>query len=179
MSTATELLKSPETVGTWLLDHNRSSFSFKNKTMWGLMNVNGRFGKFSGEGHVDAGGKVSGRIDIKGTSLATGIKRRDNHLRSADFFDVENYADITVTVNGVDGADSADELNVRADLSIRGNTVALPLRVRAEVLDDGAVRLATTTTVEREQLGVSGNMVGMLGKTTTLSADAVFRRAGA
>lgn len=177
MSTATELLQNPEAVGIWVLDHSRSSFEFRNKTMWGLVNVKGHFGAFNGEGHLDAGGKVSGRIDIKAASLTTGIKRRDNHLRSADFFDAEDYPDITVTVHGVDPAEGR-ELNVRADLSIRGNTVALPIRARGEVLDDGAVRLSTTTTVEREQLGVSGNMAGMLGKTTTLSADAVFHRAG-
>ncbi|MFZ0833736.1 MAG: YceI family protein [Mycobacterium sp.] len=177
MSTATELLQNPEAIGIWALDHNRSSFVFRNKTMWGLANVKGRFGAFSGEGHVEAGGKVSGRIDIKAASLSTGIKRRDDHLRSADFFDAEDYPEITVTVHGVDPVEGG-ELNVRADLSIRGNTVALPMRARGEVLDDGAVRLSTTTTVEREQLGVSGNMVGMLGKTTTLSADAVFHRAG-
>lgn len=177
MSTATELLQSPEAIGTWVLDPNRSSFVFKNKTMWGLANVKGHFGKFTGEGHVDTAGKVSGRIDINAASLGTGIKRRDNHLRSADFFDAENYPDIAVTVSGVDTAEE-DQLNVRAELSIRGNTVALPMRVHGEVLDDGAVRLTTTTTVEREQLGVSGNMAGMLAKTTTLSADAVFHRAG-
>ena len=120
---------------------------------------------------------MSGHVAIKAATVTTGIKQRDNHLRSADFFDAEHYPDITVTVNGVDPAEG-DELNVHADLSIRGNTIALPLRVRAQVLDDGAVRLTASTTVEREQLGVSGNMAGMVGKTTTLSADAVFRRAG-
>jgi hypothetical protein len=52
------------------------------------------------------------------------------------------------------------------------------MRVKAQILDDGAVRLAATTTVEREQLDVSGNMAGSVGKTATLSADAVFRREG-
>ncbi len=174
MSTATELLNTP---GNWSLDPGRSAFSFMNKTMWGLANVKGRFSAFSGDGRVDASGQVSGHVDIKAASVATGIKPRDNHLRSADFFDAEHHPDITVTVNGVDPADG-DELNVRADLSIRGNTVPLPLRVKAALLDDGSVRLTTTTTVEREQLGVSGNMIGMMGKTTTVLADAVFRRAG-
>ncbi len=186
MSSFTDLLNSTEAGGTWTLDQDRSSFSFKNKTMWGLMNVKGRFTEHSGDGRVDAGGTVSGRIDVKAATVTTGIKQRDNHLRSADFFDVENHPDITVTVTSAEPADddgrrrsdSEDELDVRADMSIRGNTVALPLRVRAEVLDDGAVRLTTTTTVEREKLGVSGDLLGMLGKTTTVSADAVFRRAG-
>jgi polyisoprenoid-binding protein YceI len=176
LSTVTDLLNSTEAVGTWTLDEDRSSFSFKNKTMWGLSNVNGRFTEFDGDGRVDAG-TVSGRVHVKAATVTTGIKQRDNHLRSADFFDAEQYPDITVTVNGVDPA-GGDELNLRADLSIRGNTVALPIKVRAEVLDDGAVRLTATTTVERAQLGVSGNMAGMVGKTTTLSADTVFRRGG-
>jgi polyisoprenoid-binding protein YceI len=177
MSSVTDLLNNTEAAGAWALDQNRSSFTFKNKTMWGLTNVKGRFTEFDGDGSVGAGGQVSGRIAIKTASVATGIKPRDNHLRSADFFDAKHHPDITVTVNGVDPT-NGDGLNVRADLSIRGNTVALPLRVKAEILDDGAVRLTTTTTVDRDELGVSGNMIGMIPKTTTLSADAVFRRAG-
>lgn len=174
MATAADILS--RATGTWTLDPARSSFTFKNKTMWGLMNVKGRFTDCSGEGRVDAGGSVSGRIDVKAATVKTGIKQRDNHLRSADFFDAEHFPDISVTVNGVDPGDG-DELNVSADMSIRGNTVALPMRVRGEVLDDGALRLTTTTTVDREQLGVTGNMAGMIPSTTTLMADAVFRRA--
>ncbi|HZQ30532.1 MAG TPA: YceI family protein [Mycobacterium sp.] len=173
MTTTTEILG--KAIGTWTLDPERSSFSFKSKTMWGLASVKGRFTQFSGEGRVDASGAVTGRVDVKAATVTTGIKKRDNHLRSADFFDAEHFPDISVTVNGVDPAEG-EELNVSADMSIRGNTVALPLRVHAELLDDGAVRLTTTTTVDREALGVTGNMAGMIPKTTTVSADAVFRR---
>ncbi|KAA1246246.1 hypothetical protein F0Q45_23470 [Mycobacterium simiae] len=42
-------------------------------------------------------------------------------------------------------------------------------------LQDGADRITATAAVERERLGVSGNMAGMAGKTTTLLADTVFR----
>ncbi|MBV9513205.1 MAG: YceI family protein [Mycobacteriaceae bacterium] len=177
MSTVTDLLNSTAAVGTWSLDANRSSFSFTSKTMWGLANVKGHFTEFTGEGNLDAGGKVTGRVDVKAESVTTGIKRRDNHLRSADFFDAEHYPDITVTVTGADSAGD-NEVNVQANLSIRGNTLAMPLRAKAEVLAGGEVRLTTTTTVDRERLGVSGNLVGMIPKTTTLFADAVFRRTG-
>ncbi|HEY7054299.1 MAG TPA: YceI family protein [Mycobacterium sp.] len=173
MTTAADLLSS---AGEWQLDPDRSSFTFTNKTFWGLSSVKGRFTGCSGAGRVEPDGRVSGRVDVKATTVATGIKRRDNHLRSADFFDAEHFPDITVAVTGADPADS-DELNVHADMSIRGNTIPLPMRVKAELLDDGAVRVTTTTTVERDQLGVSGNMIGMMPNTTTLSADAVFRRA--
>ncbi len=74
MSTVTDLLNSPEAVGTWTLDEDRSSFSFKNKTMWGLANVNGRFTEFDGDGRVDAGGAVSGHLHVKAATVTTGIK---------------------------------------------------------------------------------------------------------
>ena len=105
MSTVTDFLNSPEAVGTWTLDEDRSSFSFKNKTMWGLANVNGRFTEFDGDGRVDAGGAVSGHLHVKAATVTTASSQRDNHLRSADFFDAEHYPDITVTVNGVDPAE--------------------------------------------------------------------------
>ena len=47
------------------------------------------------------------------------------------------------------------------------------------VLADGAVRLTAQSTVNRHDFGVDGNMMGMIGDTTTISADVVFRRAGA
>ncbi len=176
MSTVTTFL-SPEAVGTWTLVPERSKIEFKNKTMWGLLNVKGRFTEFGGEGQIVYGGTVSGKIVIKAASPATGIRRRDIHLRSADFFDAENYPDIVVNVNGADPGDG-NTVNMRADLTIRGKTVALPLQATVTTLDDGGVRVTATTTVERDQLDVSGNIAGMVGKTTTVSADAVFRRAG-
>lgn len=174
MSDVSNVLSDPANAGLWALVPEQSSFTFKNKTMWGLFDVKGKFTEFNAEGQIGGDGTVSGRVVIKAASVATGIKQRDKHLRSADFFDAEHYPDITITVNGV-GSVADDEVNLRADLSIRGKTVALPMRVRPTVSDDGAVQLVTTTTVQRDQLGVSGNMIGMVGGTTTLSACAVFR----
>lgn len=177
MSAVTELLSSPQAVGEWVLVPEESSLQFKNSTFWGLMNVTGRFSDFSGEGRVGPDGTVSGRILIKAASVKTGIGARDNHLRSADFFDAEHDPDIVVGVTGVVAA-GGDEVEVHAELVIRGHTVAMPLRARVALLDDGAVRVSGTTTVDRGRVGVSGNMAGMIGKTTTVSADAVFRPSG-
>ena len=58
--------------------------------MWGAMTVKGQFAEVRGEGRVTEAGAVSGRIDIIAASLHTGIGKRDEHLRSADFFDVES-----------------------------------------------------------------------------------------
>ena len=50
MSTVTELLNNPESVGVWTLDADQSTITFNNKTMWGAMKVNGVFTEFSGDG---------------------------------------------------------------------------------------------------------------------------------
>lgn len=176
MSTVTELLSSPHTVGEWVLVPEASSLQFKNSTFWGLMTVTGRFTEFSGAGRVGADGTVTGRIVIKAASLQTGIGARDRHLRSADFFDVEHYPDILVDVTGVEV--DGDNVTVAAQLSIRGHTVAMPFAARVARLDDGDLRVTGTTTVQRDRLGVSGNMLGMMGDTTTVSADATFSRSG-
>ena len=177
MSSIATLLKSPQAVGRWMLVPGRSSLRFSNKTFWGLMNVKGRFTEFSGDGLVGEGGTVTGKLVIKAASVHTGIRQRDNHLRSADFFDAENHPDIVVTVNGVQPADG-DEVNVAADLTIRGHTVAFPFRAKVSADDDGTLRATATTTVDRERLGVSGNMAGMMSKTTTVEAETVFRHGG-
>jgi polyisoprenoid-binding protein YceI len=178
MSTVTNLLSSPEFVGTWTLMPDGSMFAFENKTMWGLANVRGRFTEFRGEGQLAGNGTVSGRIEITAASLTTKLGMRDRHLRSADFFDVEKYPHLVITVTGAEPT-AGDEVNLEAELSARGRTIPLPLRAEVEALDDGGVRLAAKTTVEREQLGISGNLAGMMGNATALTAYAVFRRAGA
>ncbi len=43
-------------------------------------------------------------------------------------------------------------------------------------LGDGSVQLTTTATIDRTELGVSGNMIGMMPATTTLLADVVFAK---
>jgi polyisoprenoid-binding protein YceI len=178
MSTVTELLSSPDSVGVWNLAPARSTVAFKNKTMWGLMNVKGHFAEVRGDGQVTDTGAVSGRLDITAASLNTGIGKRDEHLRSPDFFDVEKFPEISVFVTAADPAD-ADTFDLRADINIKGTSYPLPLRATVAVLDDGAVRVSVRTSLERAQFSVSGNMVGMVGGTTDLVADAVFQHTGA
>ena len=177
MSTVTALLSSPDSIGVWNLAPARSTVAFKNKTMWGLMNVKGRFAEVRGDGQVTDAGAVSGRLDITAASLNTGIGKRDEHLRSQDFFDVDKFPEISVFVTAANPADG-DTVDLRADLNIKGTSYPLPLRATVAVLDDGAVRVSVRTSLERAQFGVSGNMLGMVGGTTDLVADAVFQRTG-
>ena len=162
----------PAASGTWTLVPDRSSIRFSNKTMWGLVPVNGQFTEFTGEGRIAAQDEVSGRLIIQAASLKTGMGKRDEHLRSADFFDAEKFPQITIEVNGL-GSDGS----LNTTLSVRGTTLPLPLTVTAEPLGDGTLQVTARAEVDRTRWGVSGNMFGMMPTATTLIADAVFAKA--
>jgi polyisoprenoid-binding protein YceI len=176
MTTVETLLNDPDTAGVWKLVPDRSTVSFKIRNMWGLISVKGRFTDFNADGQITGKGAIFGRLDIRAASLHTGIRKRDEHLRSADFFDVERFPEISVVVTAVDPA-TGNAADLRATFSIKGVTSPLPLPVQVTVLDDGAVRVSAKTEVDRAQFGLGWNRLGMMGKTATASADAYFVRA--
>jgi polyisoprenoid-binding protein YceI len=175
MASTQELLSNPASVGVWNIDQGQSTIGFKAKSMWGLASVKGRFKDFSGDGQITDAQTVFGRIDIKADSLDTGIRKRDEHLRSADYFEADKFPDISVVVTSAEGIDG-DTVDMRAQLTVKGTTAPLPLRTKVAMLDDGAVRLSTQVTIDRKHFGVDGNLIGMIGDKATISGDVVFRR---
>ena len=144
--------------------------------MWGVVPVKGRFTDFSGEGQLAAPQTVSGRLVIAAASLRTGIRKRDEHLHSADFFDAERFPDIEVVIASADAV-NADSIELRAQLTIKETTRPLSLRTAVTPVGDGSMRLKSQSTVNRHDFGVDGNMLGMIGDSATISGDLVFRRA--
>ncbi len=178
MTTLRELLGSAESVGVWNLVPERSSVGFMTKSMYGLVPVKGRFREFSGDGQIADDQTLFGRVDIKAASLDTKLKMRDNHLRSADFFDVEKYPDISVVVTSAESV-GGDTVDLRADLTVKSTTAPISLQAQVAALDNGAVRVTTQVDINRKDFGVNGNIIGMVRDATSLTADVVFRRAGA
>jgi polyisoprenoid-binding protein YceI len=177
MTTVDTLLSDPDTAGVWNLVPDRSTFSFKIKNMWGLMNVKGRFADVSGDGQVTGKGAVFGRLDIQVASLRTGIRRRDHHLLSADFFDAERFPEISVVVTAVQPT-TGNGADLGANFSIKGVTAPVPLPVAITVLGDGSVRIVARTQINRAEFGLDWNRFGMIGQTATALVDACFVRAG-
>ena len=87
MPNVNTLLNDPDTAGVWSLDPDRSTVGFSIRNFWGLIHVKGRFTDVNADGQIAAKGAIFGRLDIQVASLHTGIGKRDEHLRSADFFD--------------------------------------------------------------------------------------------
>ncbi|MBP2453513.1 YceI family protein [Mycolicibacterium lutetiense] len=170
MATLSDILTTH--AGNWNLAPDRSRVTFRNKTLWGLATVTGRFTEFTGTGRADDG--VTGRVVIAAASVRTGIGKRDAHLRSADFFDAEVHPDITVQVTGLDSSDGSARLTTV--LTVRGVSRTIELPVDVEILDDGALQLSGRCEVQRDDFGVSGDLLGMVGPTTVLSGELVFTR---
>lgn len=177
MASLGEFFSDPASAGTWTIVPDQSTIMVKTKSMWGLVPVKGRFTEFSGDGQLTAPQTVSGRIDIRTASLRTGIGKRDAHLHSADFFEAEKFPDISVVVIEADAIDG-DTIDLRAQLTIKGTTKPLTLRTKVAPVGDGSMRLITQATINRQDFGVDGNLLGMIGDNATISGDLVFRRAG-
>ncbi|MEJ3657823.1 YceI family protein [Actinomycetes bacterium KLBMP 9759] len=155
MTTATKI---PGYIaGTWDIDPVHSDVSFTVRHMM-VSKVRGRFGTFSGTivtGEDITGSEVSAEIDA--TSITTGSDQRDNHIRSADFFEVETHPTWTFRSTGVreDGGD----LLLDGDLTIKGVTrpVTLELEVNGFGPDAfGGTRagFSASTSINRNDYGV-------------------------
>jgi polyisoprenoid-binding protein YceI len=105
----------------WALDASHSHVSFSVRHLM-ISNVRGEFGKVSGEAVHDPQRPELSRISasIEVASINTRDEKRDAHLRSPDFFDVDNHPTITFTSRVV--RRRGDGLEVVGDLTIHGVT---------------------------------------------------------
>jgi polyisoprenoid-binding protein YceI len=108
-------------VHSFQVDPGHSSVAFTVRHL--VSKVPGRFGEFDGTVTMDPTAiestlKVTGKI--KAASIDTGVDKRDNHLRSADFLEVEKYPEITFTSKKA--VKSGDKYAVTGDLTIHGVT---------------------------------------------------------
>ena len=135
--------------GDYVLDpaHTRIGFSARHAM---VTKVRGAFHEFEGIAYVDADNPAdsSVRVTIQSASLTTGNDQRDGHLRSADFFDVAAYPQITFVSTDVkrDGTD----WTITGDLTI--NEVTKPIAVAFE--ETGAA----TDPFGNERVGFEGSV---------------------
>lgn len=148
-------------AGTWTIDAAHSSVEVIARHLM-LAKVRGRFGSFAGEIVVgDTPEDSSVEVTIDAASIDTGETKRDEHLRSPDFLDVENHPTLTFRSSGARRT-SERTLEVDGDLTIRG--VARPVTLDVEYLGVtqdpwGNTRAAfsATTEIDREEFGITWN----------------------
>ena len=176
MASQTEaLLADGKLAGAWTLDGAKSSVGLRTKSVWGLVKVNGVFGQVTGAAVISAAGEATGRITVAAASIDTGVKKRDDHLRSADFFDAAKYPDITFSATSV--TLSGENAAVAGTLTVRNQTK--PVTVGGAVSANGTdeISLDAELPVNRSQYGMSFNQLGMMSLDNIITIHAVFTKA--
>ena len=150
---------------TYQIDPAHSSAHFTVRHMM-VTNVRGAFSKVSGTVVYDPDNPADTSIEavIDATSIFTREEARDTHLKSADFFDVEKYPNITFKSKKVEPAGDG-ELKVIGDLTIHGVTREVALKVEGPTPEHkdpwGNVKMgaSATTKIKRSDFGLTWNAV--------------------
>jgi polyisoprenoid-binding protein YceI len=160
---------------TYQFDQARSTIGFRVHQFLGT--TNGKFTQFSGSIDLDSQhpehSSVSARIQV--SSIDTGIKKRDDHLRSPEFFNVAKYREITFKSRSVKqtGPQSGD---IIGDLTLHGVTKPVTLRVKlvTPVSDEARTRWEVTTEpLKRRDFGL---MFGSATETVSgISQDVAIK----
>jgi polyisoprenoid-binding protein YceI len=153
---------SPLVAGdTYSIDAVHSDVSFKIRHL--VSKTAGRFAEFSGNIDADFQNLEASSVEfvIQAGSIDTRDERRDNHLRSADFFDVENFPEITFTSHEITKSGD-DSYAVAGTLTMHGvaKEITLPVTYLGQAKDPrGNVKAGfeTSTTLDRKEFGISWN----------------------
>jgi polyisoprenoid-binding protein YceI len=167
---------------TYQIDSAHSAAHFSVRHMM-ISNVRGDFTKVSGTLLLDPENAANSAVEalIDAASINTREAQRDAHLKSADFFDVEKYAEMAFRSKSVEAAGDG-ELRVKGDLTIHGVTREVTLTVEGptpEAKDPwGNQRIGATATtkINRKDFGLVWNVAleagGLLvGEDIKISID--------
>jgi polyisoprenoid-binding protein YceI len=160
--------------GTWRVDTSQSELMFRSRGVFGLVPVRGTFTVYEGELRV-AGRDVSGELRIDAASLDTKHKKRDHHLRSADFFHVTEYPTVTFSLIELVPSDDG-KLRLTGTLRIRENQLRLEIPAQAMRLGADRLRLETRLSVDRADAGIGWSKMGMIQGKAQLRASIVLAR---
>jgi polyisoprenoid-binding protein YceI len=114
----------------WSIDPAHSEIAFKTKHLM-ISNVKGVFREYDANIYTAGNDFSSTKIDfwMNSSSIDTGEKKRDEHLKSADFFDGANHKKITFVSVSFEKSAEDDHYNLSGNLTIKGITVGIKLDV--------------------------------------------------
>ena len=166
-------------AGTWTLDPAHSSVGFTVRHMM-VSKVRGRFTDFSAD-IVTAADPLQSRFDatVQMASIETGDANRDGHLRTNDFFDIEQFPTMTFRTTGITG--SGSDYEITGDLTIRGVTKSVTFDLEyggfgTDPWGNTRAGFTMTGTINRKDFGMTYNAVletggVMVGDKVTVELD--------
>jgi polyisoprenoid-binding protein YceI len=175
MSVTPETSETAIPQGVWRVDPAHSKVGFAVKHM-GVATVRGEFGQFEGSLEIGsdlATAKATGSVQT--ASVDTNQDARDEHLRSADFFEVDKFPEITFTSTSIEQVDD-ETVKIAGDLTLHGETHPLELEAElggVETGPEGEKRtgLEVTGTLSRSDWGMKFNAA--LGSGNVVVSDKV------
>jgi polyisoprenoid-binding protein YceI len=143
-----------------------------------VSSTDGRFTSFDGSLSVPPGAPERGSVNIhvSPASIDTGIAARDEHLRTADFFDVARYPSASFISSGLTLA-SGNSAKLTGLLTLHGVTrpVSLDATLQSPDRKDARLAFAAQGTLKRSAFGMN-DYQGVIGDDVTLKIKAVFDR---
>jgi polyisoprenoid-binding protein YceI len=148
-------------AGDYTLDaaHTRLGFSARRAM---VETVRGQFTEFSGTAHVDTANPAASKVEVRinANSIDTGNAQRNGHLLSGDFFETEQFPEITFISTGVER--DGDTWNITGDLTIKhiSHPVTVPFELTGSAKDPfGNIRVGFegATTILRKDWGLNWN----------------------
>lgn len=148
---------------SWKIDSSHSEINFTVRHMM-ISNVRGRFEAFTGTVEFDQQNPANSSVDvqIEAASINTRESQRDNHLRSADFFDAETYPYLTFKSKKVEVVDDSHG-RITGDLTIHGVTKEVVLDTEFNGMSQSpwgfsSAGFSATTKINRKDWGLEWNM---------------------
>ncbi|MEW6127964.1 MAG: YceI family protein [Acidobacteriota bacterium] len=143
------------------IDVNHSNIGFAVPIAGGLSKVRGKFSEFKMELNYDDKDITKSTVDVKITvkSIDTGINQRDEHLRTADFFDVEKYPEITFKSKRV--IKNGKKLTLVGDFTMHGVTkeISFPFTITGRQFEEKEKLLTlgflADLTINRRDFGIN------------------------
>ena len=139
-------------TGDWRVDAERSELGFLTRIVFGLIAVRGRYSGFDGELYIDAAGTASGVLRVEAETISTGIKKRDTHLRSSDFFAVERHPHMTFELTALtpnpDGS-----VRLTGTLHIRDRSLPIDTPVSVAPVGSDGLRIDADFEVDHRTAG--------------------------
>ncbi len=149
------------TTTTWTIDPSHSVVEFSVKHMM-FATVKGRFTEVAGTISLDSANVANSSVDVTigAASIDTRDEKRDEHLRSADFFDVETFPTLTFKSTSVEA--KGDDLKVTGDLTIHGVTkqVVLDSELNGQGVNpwgQQVISYSASTKINRKDYGLNWN----------------------
>lgn len=143
--------------GYWSLNPDRTTVEFHTKIMR-VIPVKGRIKATEGGVRLGTDGDIDGSLILDVATIDTGIKKRDAHLRSADFFDADRYPTIIFTAQSV-GTFQSGRSELKGSITLHGQTRPLTTLVEIEHVPT-EVRVSANINLDRTAWGVGRTRLG-------------------